>query len=417
MSRFTTLVACSLVALAVACGSTACSADAASSGPVVAEPIVPGAGEGVGDAGNGPDTGRPGDGGRNDPSLSDAPAPAACATGTADCDGNGSCETDIATSVDHCGSCGAKCGATSVCVKAACAAPADHDAVTHFDSRMLVSDALKTYWITYSQADDAYAVHALSHDGSAVLTLATNIPKPTTFNDAALAVSDTDLFLAVYGATGVTVHRAPKTGGAFTAIVQATQPQLGGNQRGSFVVSSGYAFWTGGEGVYRAPVTGGTSQLWTKTGCAEHLTAASGMIYWSCLDGKIAYRSATSAPDLALAFPRYVGSEAYAVGATELYDLSFSGIQAQSLAVTSNVPQLRVSTTSLVSLIETDGAKLYWSASQTGAEQPVFVAPNVAGATPSVLSSAHEPWKDIAVGGSWLYVATYGGYVYRVAKP
>ena len=28
-----------------------------------------------------------------------------------------------------------------------------------------------------------------------------------------------------------------------------------------------------------------------------------------------------------------------------------------------------------------------------------------------------EPWKDIAVGGSWLYVATYGGYVYRVAKP
>ena len=43
-----------------------------------------------------------------------------CATGTADCDGNGSCETNTTNSNQHCGGCNQPCGTGKSCVNSVC---------------------------------------------------------------------------------------------------------------------------------------------------------------------------------------------------------------------------------------------------------------------------------------------------------
>lgn len=57
--------------------------------------------------------------------LCAALAPAACEAGWADCDGSAAsgCETDVATSAQHCGACGVACAPGQVCVDGQCAAP------------------------------------------------------------------------------------------------------------------------------------------------------------------------------------------------------------------------------------------------------------------------------------------------------
>jgi hypothetical protein len=45
---------------------------------------------------------------------------ASCATGTADCNGDGICETDTTSSTQHCGGCNKPCGTNQTCVNSIC---------------------------------------------------------------------------------------------------------------------------------------------------------------------------------------------------------------------------------------------------------------------------------------------------------
>jgi len=75
-----------------------------------------GGGEGGGGTGNGgQDGGGPagGDGGSADGGT-------ACAAPLADCDDDGTCETSLETSPEHCGACGHGCGTGGTCSKSAC---------------------------------------------------------------------------------------------------------------------------------------------------------------------------------------------------------------------------------------------------------------------------------------------------------
>jgi hypothetical protein len=58
----------------------------------------------------------------------------------------------------------------------------------------------------------------------------------------------------------------PKAGGAFTFFGQESDGSTEHNLHG-MAASSAYVFWAGAKGVYRQPLAGGDSQLWTRTAC------------------------------------------------------------------------------------------------------------------------------------------------------
>jgi hypothetical protein len=335
-----------------------------------------------------------------------------CAKQTADCDNDGTCETDLRTSVAHCGSCGTKCPSGATCAGSVCTAAIDGQAHVALGMRSLVADDQKAYWV--GLANGEYTLRAVSHAASSFTVLATGVPHASFPYAEALGISDSHILLAVYAQTGATIHRAPKTGGAFSSLTYDSAGLLPGNIEASVVAGDGYVFWTGKGGVYRAPIAGGAPELWTKTSCARRLSIVSSVVYWSCYDGSVAHRSTSAAPVLDFAFPAYKADDWYAVNGSSLY--YFDGSNVSSMPLAGPPGAVRASgVLSDATRLTTDGVTLYWSA-LTGGDRPVYAAPNQPGASAVQISSGGSQTFDIALGGSWLYFATNSSKVYRVKR-
>lgn len=217
--------------------------------------------------------------------------PIDCTEGTADCDGNGSCEANL-TAVTSCGSCGEVCTAPSnavpLCTGSGCdfvcvAGFADCDGDEGNGCELAVSDdplncggcGLSCYGgsCNASQCDYEFEVVA-------------DFSGPTDADEVVdMAVSSTHIYWLTYDA----LRRAPKDGSGSVQTLASTEFPIAHKQNG-LILDGGTLYWTDSAGIFKMPTSGGTPvQLVDTTGlldlpqspAALGLAFSNGKLYWN----------------------------------------------------------------------------------------------------------------------------------------
>lgn len=272
--------------------------------------------------------------------------PVTCGAGTADCDGNWSCEADL-TSVATCGSCDAECpdvaNSAPTCTVSGCGFTCD-DGFADCDGnpsngceQNIASDALNCGACETSCYGTACEAGQCEYDFEVVSDYS---GEGTLVRD--LAVTE----MYVYWLTQTELRRAPKAGGVYEALATLTaQPST--NRQKALVVEAGKVVWTTQDGVYIMPETGGTpTRIFTTTGltAVRGLLSTNGKLYWndSQLDG--ASGGCASSPSVTneATFLTCSGGHqtifhTYDLGLGQLSSWSLSGEVSPPLAILGNV--------------------------------------------------------------------------------
>lgn len=212
--------------------------------------------------------------------------PIACGAGTADCDGDWSCEADL-SSIETCGSCATACdpnpdNASPTCTVSGCGfscddgfADCDGDP-TNGCEQNIATDALNCgacgnscYGTSCGGGECAYDFEVVSD-----------------YSGQSAVISDvvvTDTY--VYWQTQTELRRAPKAGGAYeTFATLVGQPSVFRAKTG-IVVDGGVVAWVTQDGIYVKPEAGGTEtrilQTPTNSTQVHGLVLANGKLYWN----------------------------------------------------------------------------------------------------------------------------------------
>lgn len=353
--------------------------------------------------------GSSGDSGKNDAAKKDGAA-LACSAPLADCDQNGSCETDVSTDEDHCGACGSACPFLSRCVAGACQAPLER--VQRADGRYLVADDQRAYWLGSKALQDGgftWTIRSVPHTGAASITTI-HESSVGAARDVALAESGADLYIATYDSGGGAVRRVAKTGGAATLVGEDHDGDLGGNVEPGVGASGGYVFWIARSGIFRKSITG-AAELWTKTFCARDLLVQGGEVYWTCYQGYIAHRSVSAAPTTSGPYASYSGRETFAVDNVNVYTVDTGGIQSEPLG--GGAKSLRAAGAA-PRVLATDGTSLYYNGPGLGGQEAVYQAPLSGGPTRRLFN--HGQILTITTGGQWVYFTDNAPDLFRAPK-
>lgn len=356
----------------------------------------------------------PGDGAAKDGAPKDGAAKDGASTCTAlqaDCDLNGSCETDLFTDEDHCGACGSECPFLSACIAGGCQAPLDGQLLPS-DGRFVVADGQSAYWLASKPLSDGgftWMVRTMAHSSASASTLYESPGlRP---REISLSESGTDLYVALYSTAGATVHRLSKAGGALTLVAQDNEGLLGGNVEPGVGAGGGYVFWIARDGIHRFGASSG-SELWAKTFCAKDLLVENGEVYWSCYQGYVAHRSATAPATTNTSFTSYSGGQTFAVDGANIYTFGSGGIESQPLA--GGAKSVRAPGAAGENLVS-DGTTLYWSTFTGGSKESILEG-SLAGGTPRALWNANAQVTAIVPGGQWLYFATNAVVLHRAPR-
>jgi hypothetical protein len=227
-------------------------------------------GGGRGSGGDGADGG----GGACDPRT--AP-PAACASGTADCNENpcDGCETDLDVDPDHCGRCHRSCG-DETCSGATCA-PA-----VLAPSGSWVYDMTESGGRLYWAHDRPPRVMSVSTQGGGLHEIAASEGGP-----AGIRADDTHVYWGSLFGNAYGIARAPIAGGAAEPIA----PQQSYTDR--IVLDGPFVYWatSGAPGVRvgRVPKVGGPVEVLFEaeppTGRALPLEVDATRVYWGVFEG------------------------------------------------------------------------------------------------------------------------------------
>jgi hypothetical protein len=205
--------------------------------------------------------------------------PIACGAGTADCDGNWSCESDL-SSLSSCGACGnvcpnpantaPTCSETTGCGFSCDDGFADCDGdPSNGCEQNVATDALncgacgsRCYGTSCDAGQCEYAFEVVS-DYSGENTLVTEVTSSATH---------------IYWLTQTELRRAPKGGGPYEILATIATPSA---IRTGLLVESGKVCWLTDTGIYVMPEAGGTpDRITTQTG-VRGFAAANGKLYWN----------------------------------------------------------------------------------------------------------------------------------------
>ncbi len=174
-----------------------------------------------------------------------------CSAGTADCNDDGVCETDLVNDPNNCGACGHDCLGTS-CAQRACQAVAIRTNLTY--PHLVAVDDDYVYWTEGGAGFGAGVVGRCSKTGSDPTELVSQANKPR-------GIALTDDFVYWTDGKNGKLHRVPKAGGNDEVLVD---PQWENTASGAIgdsgaVIAGQRIYWThplAGE-VYGADLDGG----------------------------------------------------------------------------------------------------------------------------------------------------------------
>lgn len=133
-------------------------------------------------------------------------------------------------------------------------------------------------------------------DASNMVEMLGAYPGPA--GDPVLAIDDTYVYTQFASAGGTSVGRWPKAGGAFQPLGSDMEGSLGLNNRSGVGVDATYVYWDSANGVYRAPLAGGPSELWVFLGCVTRFVVGGGTAFFGCSYSNVIWTWPTSKPPL-----------------------------------------------------------------------------------------------------------------------
>ncbi len=277
----------------------------------------------------------------------------------------------------------------------------------------MVLDDTRAYWFSV-KSSNLSELHAIDHLGTTYQTLAT-LPLAAT----AMALSTSSVVAVSYEATGSSLWVAPKTSGTFQLLGSEADGYLGGNVHENAAVSGGYAFWAGGDGIYRVPLAGGTSELWVKTSCVFRLLADADTVFWSCYQGNVAWKQASEPPDLAFGYSATSASPVFGVDATHLYYFGSGGLFRKPKSGGTGELVVAGAKQGAWDPFAVDDANLYWGqwAQAVGSSSPLHYAQKQTGSQPIVLADVGAQVEQVASNGVWVYWINNASRLFRTPRP
>lgn len=277
-----------------------------------------------------------------------------CGAGTADCDGNGSCETNLNTSATNCGQCERSCAGTA-CVGGFCQPDV---VVPGSDLTSVDADTNASNLVFSRNPGGVFRVNKSSKGVTPLTTAqgATAIDVITTYS--------------FFPDPAEGVYRVPTGGGALLKLSST----LGGIQLDA---DTGDVFFTASGGLYRVDTGGGATQTWDPTPGVFGLRfdSGGGYVFWTVPGaGEVRY-SSPNLPNI------------------------------QKLATGQGEP----------SFVKVDAQYVFWTATSDGAVRRSSKPPAIN--VTSVATGQQSPYA-LAQEGSQLYFASKGSNagLWRVAK-
>lgn len=270
-----------------------------------------------------------------------------CAAGTADCDGNGSCETNVATSPTNCGQCGHSCSGTT-CAGGFCLP----DLVVPGANLTSVDRDSSATTLVFTRGGAGGGVYRVNKSTKAVTTIVANQ------NATAVDVVTTYTFFTDAD-TGA--KRVLSGGGAATLLGAG----LGGKQLDS---NGNDVFFTATAGLMKVDAGGGPVQIFDPSPGTFGLRYDSGpgLVFWTVpAAGEVRY-SPSSAPAVqkvatAQGEPSFVKVDATYVFWTATTDGAIRRANKPSTGVTTVFSGLQ----SPYALAQ-DGTELFWASKASG---------------------------------------------------
>lgn len=294
-----------------------------------------------------------------------------------------------------------------MCANGACSTPLDDDGS---DDSGVVVDATRAYW--FDATGTLSTLRSVAHTSSTYEALGT-----VSADVEAMAQSSTSILSVSYSATGSQVWIMPKAGGNALPLASENEGGKGGNARETITVSGAYAFWAGSKGVYRVPLSGGTSELWVKTSCVYRLQSTASTVFWSCFDGDVGYRAATAVPDLTYTYDSTTASEDFTVDASYLYFFASNGLSRKPTA--GGAVELLVAGAKdggSATVLTVDEHNVYFG-SFVATSIPIFWAPKQAAAKSTQLWDTNSQVYAFASNDEWVYWFDGGGSLFRTPRP
>jgi hypothetical protein len=189
---------------------------------------------------------------------------------------------------DACGCQEVECGAWDACIAGRCAQP------IAAPTRAWAVDSDAFYWL--ENALNLYSLYRLNDDSDTAELVGTDLSNGR--GSGALALDEQYVYLAAHDSTSSLALRIAKSGG--DAEVLASAPGLVQSDSNSGIgVDGTHVFWVGERGIYRAPLGGGSSELWTRHDCTTDLLVFGTNVYFACnYNGVIRFRSTSDPPNL-----------------------------------------------------------------------------------------------------------------------
>ena len=157
-----------------------------------------------------------------------------CGGGLADCDGDGTCETDITNDNDNCAACGRSCLGAS-CVDTRCQ-PIELRPGQTFPHQIAVGES-NIYWTNGGENTGNSEVLSASLTGSAPRTLVSMAGKAR-----GLALDDTFVFWV--DSSDGSLHRVPRDGMGADQMIVAGPGMSGGTEEAGVVVAGDLVYWS-----------------------------------------------------------------------------------------------------------------------------------------------------------------------------
>lgn len=217
--------------------------------------------------------------------------PIACTEGTADCDGDWSCESAL-SALTSCGACGVVCeapdNAAAICTGSGCDfvctagfEDCDGDAVNGCEMNVGADDALNCGGCGLSCYGGTCNAGQCDYEFEVVADF-TGTDEDGVVN---MSLGSTHIYWLTYDE----LRRAPKDGSDSFDTLAAIEPPSAGKHDG-LILADGVLYWTTTKGIFKIPAGGGTPvQLTDTTGLlplpqsprALGLALANGKLYWN----------------------------------------------------------------------------------------------------------------------------------------
>jgi len=285
-----------------------------------------------------------------------------CAASTADCDNNGTCETNLLGDVDHCGACNTPCvppkGGTSSCVAGKCEivcgpGTADCDQNPATECQDLSSDSKNCG----ACGRDCLGGVCDLGECQPVIVLNTNIASPSKL--ASLVVFNNEFY---WGTEGVEVVKAAIDGSASTVLATVN----GGGGVYGLAVTPQAVYATNGTRVTIISHQGGTIWQSVNDGGVNHVAANDSFVVWTSTgNNKIRQADALGGNQKDFGNIEPGPTSIVLEGTIARWTNSITGdIREGSLLNTNNVSTLYGGFADADFLLQ-DGSTLYWYGSNT----------------------------------------------------